>query len=220
MLIPVMWPSAVVLSRWLVTNPSFVRNKKILEIGAGCGLVGLVAAGIVKESAANESVIMTDFNDVVLHNLDRNIQLNNVQTCAWTRNLDFFMQTGESNAGSWIDGSTGNVEEPVDVILAADIICKPDDATAAANTIFDVLRPGGEAIVVCADARHRFGVDRLILECDRVGLITTSYDVRSLYDGGLLTGSSGEDGLYKTCGYIDDMELTLFRISKRQQTPA
>ena len=58
----VMWPSAVMLSRWLARNPSIVLGGRgggaaeasaaaegdILELGAGCGLVGLTAAALLR----------------------------------------------------------------------------------------------------------------------------------------------------------------------------
>ena len=44
-----MWPSAVVLSSWLLENPHVLYNKDIIELGAGCGLTGLVASRIVAE---------------------------------------------------------------------------------------------------------------------------------------------------------------------------
>ena len=53
----VMWPSAVVLSRWLVSNPTELRGKTVLELGAGCGLTGLVAAKIM-HSYTNQSETM------------------------------------------------------------------------------------------------------------------------------------------------------------------
>jgi predicted nicotinamide N-methyase len=43
------WPSAVVLSSWLLANPEILYNRQILELGAGCGLTGLVASRIVSE---------------------------------------------------------------------------------------------------------------------------------------------------------------------------
>ena len=44
-----MWPSAVALSSWLIANPTVLYNKQIIELGAGCGLTGLVASRIVDE---------------------------------------------------------------------------------------------------------------------------------------------------------------------------
>ncbi|CAM9842640.1 unnamed protein product, partial [Ectocarpus sp. 13 AM-2016] len=54
----VMWPAAIILSRLLCRNPSLVRGRRVLEIGAGLGLAGLVAARIqqVPSSASNASL--------------------------------------------------------------------------------------------------------------------------------------------------------------------
>ncbi|CAN0517891.1 unnamed protein product, partial [Ectocarpus sp. 12 AP-2014] len=91
----VMWPAAIILSRLLCRNPSLVRGRRVLEIGAGLGLAGLVAARIqqVPSSArtprwrgiacsiggtvvgsrsdvAAASVTMSDFNPLVLRALE------------------------------------------------------------------------------------------------------------------------------------------------------
>ena len=87
----VMWPSAVALSSWVATNPEAIIGKHILEIGAGCGLTGLAAAAIVAEAKdGNSRVILTDFNNTVLQNADRNIRLNSLDTVASTAKLDFY----------------------------------------------------------------------------------------------------------------------------------
>uniref|UniRef100_A0A7S1YYY1 Calmodulin-lysine N-methyltransferase n=1 Tax=Ditylum brightwellii TaxID=49249 RepID=A0A7S1YYY1_9STRA len=278
----VMWPSAVILSRWLATNPNVLNGKSVLELGAGCGLCGLVAARIIQDqqhqqdhpekittelspSASgslhnNKSVILTDFNDTVLNNIDRNILLNNVSSTSSIAKLDFYKQTGINHVGGWIKNENNfsdyittdkkygadmtfdenieteqqqhqqKYEAPVDIVLAADIICKPSDAVAAANTIYDALKPGGQAVVVCADAEHRFGVDLFESECKRVGLtLDCATSVADLYDGTLLVPSStsgqgidkgrngnnrGKNNMQQTCGYVEDMKLTLFMMQK------
>mmetsp|Transcript_19385 Transcript_19385/g.56706 ORF Transcript_19385/g.56706 Transcript_19385/m.56706 type:complete len:465 (-) Transcript_19385:281-1675(-) len=218
----VMWPSAVVLSFWIISNPSLVHGRSIIELGAGCGLVGLVTAGVVKntnclmgcDSASSPpksgaKVIMTDFNEVVLKNIKRNIHLNTVGDFARAEKLDFYEQSGSNGAGGWLDG-LGERREAVDLVLAADVICKPEDAVAASNTIFDCLKPGGEAYVVSADAAHRFGVERFESECIRLGMIVCTTDVNELYNGQLLL----EQSLGQTSGFIEGMMLTMFHITK------
>jgi len=221
----VMWPSAVVLSRWLVSNPSILsKASRILEIGAGCGLVGLLAARVVQKQrcmqtratsiCTNDAIpcdlLLSDFNRTVLDNLERNIALNEVEDICHTVGLDFYQQTGTSQNG-WKD-MEGHAQAPVDVILAADMICQPSDALYAANTIHDALKPGGQAYVVCADSAHRFGVDHFASECNRVGLQLKSCSVAEQYPS-LVQG----DDMHKTAGFVDGMNLTMFFIEKLNQ---
>jgi len=217
----VMWPSAVVLASCVASNPSKVLGKRCLEIGAGCGLTGLATAAIfaahhVKDEESQ--IILTDFNETVLLNAIRNIHLNDLGGCASTTKLDFYEQTGTNVDGGWIDGSR-TTKEPVDVVLAADVICKPEDAVAAANTIYDALRPGGHAYVISGSAKHRFGVDRFHDECLRVGLEVEISNVSDMYDGALVSSSQGEDGrrgIEQCSGYVDGMTLSFFHVTKPQ----
>ena len=170
--------------------------------------------------------------DLVLENISRNIDLNDVASLASVSKLDFYAQTGCNYLGKWIssarihnavnselvDTSSTNVEnennivvqDPVDVILAADIICQPEDAIAASKTIYDALRPGGIGYVVCANAEHRYGVEIFASECEQRGLAVTTTDVAEMYDGQLLTSGDMETA----AGYIDGMRLTFYEITK------
>ena len=216
-----MWPSAVALSEWLVSHTELVQDKTALEIGAGCGLVGLVAARIQREStkaSGNETdksigvedgthgrTIITDFNPTVLENARQNVKLNSV--IAEVTKLDFYEQTGKNEQG-WLDGD-GAVRPQVDIVLAADVICQPSDARAAAKTIRDVLKPGGVALVVCADAKHRFGVDHFENECILMNLAVNVCDYAK--ESGSLHNS---DNFRQTSGFVDGMTLTMFTIHK------
>ena len=114
----VMWPSAVMLARSLALDPAIICQSQgsILELGAGCGLVGLTAAFILQQEERDQLTneieennaaatpaqtnmekdrchpIFTDYDPVVLQNLLRNIRLNNLDRCASVAGLDFFDQ--------------------------------------------------------------------------------------------------------------------------------
>lgn len=217
-----MWPSAVVLSRWLLSNPAVLSQvSSVLEIGAGCGLVGLLAARLMQKQQLQLllqlqstdqtcEVLLSDFNRTVLDNLEGNIALNEVMDLCQTVGLDFYQQSGTSHNG-WID-MQGHVRAPVDVVLAADMICQPADAVCAANTVHDALRSGGRAYVVCADTAHRYGVDHFAKECVRVGLKVEAQSVADLHSD-LLQGTDME----KTAGFVKGMNLTMFFIEKPNQ---
>lgn len=286
----VMWPSAIALSRYLITNPRCItsfqkkddnQNSKcatytIMELGAGCALVGITAARIIQSYRENNNssikgnnihvndikvndndecsgdrkeetvVVITDVNKTVLHNIMHNIELNDVSSVACVAKLDFYKQSGDCHLGKWIaeecmgrrrignncfsasctinnddngergEGSkevaTIEVErrESVDVILAADIICQLEDAIAVSKTIYDALRPGGVALVVCANAEHRHGVEYFARECEERGLLVTSTDVATMYNGELLSGKIMETA----AGYVVGMRMTFFKVSK------
>ncbi len=66
------WPAAIGLSEYLSLNPSLVMGKKVVEIGCGLGLPGLVAGRLGAE------VLLTDYLNEPLelarYNWERNIQ--------------------------------------------------------------------------------------------------------------------------------------------------
>ena len=228
----VMWPSAVVLASWILDHEDLIIGKNVLEIGAGCGLTGLVTARIAaaspNEPSACSKVIISDFNRKVLMNIDRNIALNGLSDVAQPIHLDFYLQNGANQRGGWkgtnLDSfMAGENEEfgadqpPVDLILAADTICKPQDSVAVSNTIHDALIPGGEAIVVSANAQHRFGIDIFEQECQRNGLQVTTINVADMCGGKLMPkDQDSEDpcSIRQTSGFVDGMTLTMFRVRK------
>jgi len=186
----VMWPSSVMLARHITEHPSIVLDNKdgCLELGAGCGLVGLAAASLLKQErkdSVDEStigdgeeeeeeedtntgnidndVIFTDYLPQVLENIERNLDLNDIDRCS-VSGLDFFDQGGNDDSKypasqpNWID-MEGTKRKQVGLVLGADILCYSNDATNVANTINCALIEGGRAIVMSAANGRRFGVE-------------------------------------------------------------
>ena len=218
----VMWPSAVVLSRWLVTNPHELHGKTVLELGAGCGLTGLVAAKIIQEYKQQQqqqqgsfgSVILSDFNETVVKNISGNIALNNLHNIAKAEGLDFYQQDPSSKGRLTIEGTQ---KDPVDLVLAADVICQPEDAFACARSISAALNEGGKAFVVSADSKHRFGVEKLEEACGTVGSLSI-LSKQSVDDDYLLsTTDSRDQDMEKTSGFVPGMELTMYIMQKNSK---
>jgi predicted nicotinamide N-methyase len=70
------WPSAIALLNVLKKHPSLIRDKTVLELGAGIGLPSLLMADITK------SIIISDYDSESVELLLKNIahlQLQNVQ---------------------------------------------------------------------------------------------------------------------------------------------
>jgi len=212
----VMWPSAIVLSCWLLSHPEEVHEKRVLELGAGCGLVGLVAAKLQsmrlgcspsssQMATSPSTVLLTDFNEVVVDNLVGNLKLNDLHGIAKACKFDFY---GGDSAQCGVGSTCGKVNGPFDVILASDVICQPEDAFALAGSIASSLRVGGTAIVVCADSKHRFGVEKFEEACRVAPSLSLSRTVLNDLYGGMLSSMA------KTTGFVEGMALTMYRIEK------
>ncbi len=71
-MVGVRWKTARVLSDFLLRNPSLVRDKRILELGAGAGL-----PSIVSSLAGAKEVVITDYPDEQLvDNIRYNVECN------------------------------------------------------------------------------------------------------------------------------------------------
>src|SRR5262249_47715821 len=57
----VLWPAAVALAHEIAARATEFRGKRVLELGAGTGLPGIVAA------ALGASVVQTDRNELIVH---------------------------------------------------------------------------------------------------------------------------------------------------------
>uniref|UniRef100_A0A0G4GS36 Uncharacterized protein n=1 Tax=Chromera velia CCMP2878 TaxID=1169474 RepID=A0A0G4GS36_9ALVE len=103
---PFVWEGAKPLAQFLADNPWVVRGKRVVELGAGTGLPGLVASAV----GASE-VVMTDMPEA-LQLINHNIRLNgfgsarvSAQACRW----------GD-------EGDLSALRPPFDVILCSDLV--------------------------------------------------------------------------------------------------
>ena len=79
------WGSGLALARWLLQNPEVVANKRVADVGCGCG-IGAIAA----KMAGAAHVIACDNDPDALVNAQANARLNDVHLafCADVANLD------------------------------------------------------------------------------------------------------------------------------------
>mmetsp|Transcript_6806 Transcript_6806/g.9937 ORF Transcript_6806/g.9937 Transcript_6806/m.9937 type:complete len:263 (+) Transcript_6806:122-910(+) len=217
----VMWPSAVMLSRYITQNPSILSEGEgdILEIGAGCGLVGLTAAALLnKQQTTNEgqngTVIITDYDPAVIENIERNIRLNDLEGADGV-GLDFFDQKPEDENNVWID--TKGVHRPqVNLILGADLMAYSNDASLVANTIHCALSEGGKALIYGPNKSYRFGVGDFPEACHELGLLVQEkdYDPMSSISSQLLIEELEQSGYDKDRNGAHHYDFTMFTVTK------
>ncbi|QEH36310.1 ribosomal protein L11 methyltransferase [Aquisphaera giovannonii] len=68
-----LWPSAIALGHEVAARPDDFRGRRVLELGAGTGLPGIVAASL------GAAVVQTDRDELALHLARRNAEANGVQ---------------------------------------------------------------------------------------------------------------------------------------------
>lgn len=115
-----LWGAGLVLAHRLLANREVCRGKAVLELGAGCGIAGLVAA-----LCGGERVLLTDrADDFILTNLARGITANHLNTKVQAQSLDW-EACGEEAPELW------------DVILGADLVY---DSLSSLCHLLGVLR--------------------------------------------------------------------------------
>ena len=119
----VLWPAALLLAGWLEHRADALAGLRVLELGAGAGLPGLVAA----RCAAVGSVTLTDVVPATLENLRHNCR---GAAGVEVRELDWHACAASEAAG----------EPPVDLILCADVVYEPTLLPALAATLKAILR--------------------------------------------------------------------------------
>ena len=140
------WGSACVLSDRMVADPDHFgfckeyasgRGLRVLEMGAGTGLLSLVAVKLLERVDANEEhrVFATDYHPSVLANLAINIQTNigRDDECQGARLTQHFLDW-TTPTHEW------PFDEPFDIILGGDVVYEEPHAVLVRRTVVEYLR--------------------------------------------------------------------------------
>jgi predicted nicotinamide N-methyase len=123
-----LWAAAPGLAQRLAQEPSLVAGKRVLEIGAGVGLPGLVAAHL------GASVTQTDYQAVALALARRNAAQNGIPG---VRVL----------AGDWRQFTLADEEPPFDVVLGSDVLYERSLHDTLRALLPRLIAPGGLLLV-------------------------------------------------------------------------
>jgi predicted nicotinamide N-methyase len=92
-----LWPSAIALAHEVATRAGGFRGRSVLELGAGTGLPGIVAASL------DARVVQTDRDELALHLCRRNGERNGLGSIEYR--LADWTEWGEVGRYDWIIGS-------------------------------------------------------------------------------------------------------------------
>jgi len=128
-----LWAASKVLTQFLEANPQWVKDKVVLEMGAGIGQPSLTMAHLAKE------VIITDHNKDAVALIEKNIA-----------------HLGLTNARAMqLDWNSYANSMPADTILLSDINYAPEAFEPLLNTIEHYLAQG--AVIIIATPQRIMG---------------------------------------------------------------
>eukprot|EP01100_Stratorugosa_tubuloviscum_P010202 TRINITY_DN435_c0_g1_i1.p1 TRINITY_DN435_c0_g1~~TRINITY_DN435_c0_g1_i1.p1 ORF type:complete len:343 (+),score=143.25 TRINITY_DN435_c0_g1_i1:89-1117(+) len=150
------WDSSIIFSRWLWANQHILVQKKVLEVGSGCGLVGMVT------SMFCEKITLTDYTQQILDNIQHNINLN--QTLINKNNITLSLL-------DWCTFSPTNlpqgIESKYDVIIGTDVVFHLALAKLLISVIAALLDENG--VIYLVNPKNRWGIEEFIEEIEKSG---------------------------------------------------
>jgi len=172
-----LWPAAIILCNFLASPEGIklLSGKRVLELGAGVGLCGLLASRYCEE------VVMTDGDEMVVKMLESNVKLNQ-------RNSDrvsnikvtklFWGAEGLEDLIKCID-----IENGYDIIIGSDLVYQEDVLGSLWTTVDGLLKKSISSLfLVCQQDR---GGD-LIRQMVQLGNESLGFKVKTLPLDGLI----------------------------------
>ncbi|GAA5999391.1 uncharacterized protein JCM10292_001256 [Rhodotorula paludigena] len=201
------WQACIALSNHLIASPAPVfRARRILELGAGVGLLTLVAARLAQQGQNGDDVrrrfVATDVDEKVLETLQGNVRTNNLENLAKCVKLDWELASDSvANAvelQQWRDEAFEGGGEP-DLILGADIVYDPSLTAHLASTLAWLLQPrqGRETApeaLIAGTIRNESTWELFLHECRARQLQVNAVDLQVPGDQSGLVGAEGWEG--------------------------
>ncbi len=121
-----LWPSAIALSRFIVSHGNWFSNKSVLELGCGLGLTSLALA-----HSKPSRLLITDYEKDAL-----------------TLSAENFILNGLTPPGSAIlDWREPDIDETFDVIVASDILYEERFFRPVIQLLSQLLKPEGTFVL-------------------------------------------------------------------------
>lgn len=148
-----LWPAAVAAGNYLISNWNEISSESLLELGAGCGLSGIVASKL----EGVKHVVWTDYDHGSLQLIQENIDEN----CSVLCHVHFL------EWGKTIDAAVRSENEyPTDgfkLVVGTDLIYCKEVIEPLFRTVGETLHREGHFVLVSSFALEPVSVSSLLL---------------------------------------------------------
>jgi predicted nicotinamide N-methyase len=145
------WLSGICLSTWLVNNPNIFQGKRVLELGSGVGLCGIITSCLDNVIEVNMTDMFKALTDTMKYNVHHNQHLiktiPTIQRYNWKVNRE---------------------ATPYDVIIASDCVYH-NTRKDFKQALLTNIKPNGKIILVNPPDHSRPGIDEFLYEMSEVG---------------------------------------------------
>ncbi|MCL7033020.1 hypothetical protein MKW94_007045 [Papaver nudicaule] len=160
------WPSEDVLAYFCLTHADKFRSKRIIELGAGYGLAGLVIAAGTDVS----EVVVSDGNPQVVDYIQRNINANSAA---------FADTKVKSMMLHWNQEQVPEVLNTFDIIVASDCTFFKEFHEGLAKTVKSLLKVSEASEAIFLSPKRGNSLDKFLEKVNEIGMhysITENYD--------------------------------------------
>ncbi|GAB2224433.1 hypothetical protein Droror1_Dr00005192 [Drosera rotundifolia] len=160
------WPSEDVLAYYCLMHSNMFRSKRVIELGAGYGLAGLVIAAVTEAS----EVIISDGNPEVVDYIQRNIAANAGA---------FGNTTVKPMILHWDQEEISACAHTFDIIIASDCTFFKEFHKGLSRTINILLKSSGPSEAILFNPRRGDSLDKFLEEIKDNGLcfsLSEKYD--------------------------------------------
>ncbi|XP_077387565.1 protein-lysine N-methyltransferase EEF2KMT isoform X1 [Festucalex cinctus] len=147
----VTWEAALYLAEWALDHPQTFAGRKVLELGSGAGLTGVV----VCHSCGPSSYIFSDCHQSVLQRLRDNLSINGLlNNKTKTTRTEVSVQELD-----WTDMTEERLKEfSVEVVIAADVVYDPDVVVVLVQFLSKILKCSRgrvpAEVLICSTVRN------------------------------------------------------------------
>lgn len=150
------WPAAVLLAQKIAESPKTIFGDKerlrILELGSGTGLVGIVAAKTLLQTSTRAEIMLSDYDLTTLGRLQYNLSVNGC--------LDLISRvTCRTERLDWSD----DINDSYDIILGADLVYEREHGQLLHDAVRRLMVRTGSFHLVAA-LRPTHSIDIFYLE--------------------------------------------------------